>query len=129
MRARSAKEIFTSATIGGARGIGRKDLGRIAAGALADIAVVDMKTLNNVSCREPVKNLVNSASRSDVRWVIVDGRIVVEDGRLTTIDEERLIKQVQKTAEAIWDMIPDNHYLGQSSDEVSPQSFKLLDEG
>jgi len=88
-----------------------------------------METLSNVPCRDPVKNLVNSASRSDVRWVIVDGRIVVEDGRLTTIDEERLIKQVQKTIEAVWDMIPDNHYLGQSSDEVSPQSFKLLDEG
>ncbi len=129
MRARSAKEIFTRATLGGARGIGRKDLGKIALDALAYIAVVDMETLNNVLCRDPVKNLVNSASRSDVRRVIVDGRIVVEDGRLTTIDEERLIKQVQKTAEAIWNMIPDNHYLGQSSDEVSPQSFKLLDEG
>jgi 5-methylthioadenosine/S-adenosylhomocysteine deaminase len=129
LRARSAKEIFTSATLGGARGIGRKDLGRIAPGALADIAVVDMEALNNVSCRDPVKNLVNSASCGDVRWVIVDGRIVVEDERLTTIDEERLIKQVQKTNKAIWDMIPENHYLGQSSDEVSPQSFKLLDEG
>ncbi len=129
MRARSAKEIFTRATLGGARGIGRKDLGKIALDALAYIAVVDMETLNNVLCRDPVKNLVNSASRSDVRRVIVDGRIVVEDGRLTTIDEERLIKQVQKTTEAICDRIPENHYLEQSSDEVSPQSFKLLDEG
>ncbi len=40
------------------------------------------------------------------------------------MDEEKLVQQVQMTTEAIWDMIPKNHYLGRSSDEVSPQSFR-----
>lgn len=97
---------------------------RLAPGALADIAVVDMETLNNVPCRDPVKNLVNAATRQDVRYVIVDGEMVVEDGVLLTVDEEELVRQVQRTTEAIWDRIPENHYLGQSSDEVSPQSFR-----
>ncbi|NIN65910.1 MAG: amidohydrolase family protein, partial [Anaerolineae bacterium] len=44
----SSREIFNSATLGGARGIGRDDLGRIAPGALADIAVVSMDSLNMV---------------------------------------------------------------------------------
>ncbi len=123
----SAKEIFTSATMGGAKGIGRDDLGKIAKGCLADLTIINMETINNVPCRDPVKNIVNSATRADVDYVIVNGEIVVEKGKLLTIDEKRLVKQVQKITEAIWDRIPENHYEGMHSDEVSPQSFKPWD--
>ena len=122
----TAREIFNSATLGGAKAINRDDLGKIAKGCLADIAIINMQTLNNVPCRDPVKNIVNSASRSDVEFVIINGKIVLEQGNLVNIDEEKLVKQVQKTMEAIWDRIPENHYLNQQSDEVSPQSFKPL---
>jgi cytosine/adenosine deaminase-related metal-dependent hydrolase len=121
----SSQEIFNSATLGGAKGIGRPDLGRLEAGALADIAIVDMQTINNVPCRDPVKNLVNSATRSDVTHVIVNGILVVENRTLTTIDKERLVEEVQRTTEAVWSRIPENHYLGLTSDEVSPQSYRF----
>jgi cytosine/adenosine deaminase-related metal-dependent hydrolase len=121
----SAREIFNSATLGGAKAIGRDDLGKIAKGCLADLAIINMETINNVPCRDPVKNLVNASSRSDVDYVIVNGEVIVEKGRILTIDEEKLLKQVQKTTEAIWDRIPDNHYLGLHSDLVSPQSYEL----
>jgi len=120
----SSREIFNSATLGGARGIGRSDLGRIAPGALADIAIVSMESLNTVPVRDPIKNLVNCAQRSDVQTVIVNGEIVVDKCRLLTIDESKLVKEVQKSTEEIWERIPDNHYLGWTVDEVSPQSLK-----
>lgn len=120
----TAAEIHTSATLGGARGIGRKDLGRISPGATADIAIINMQTINNVPCRDPVKALVNSATREDVTHVIIDGRLVVDEGRLMVIDEKKLVEQVQKITQAIWDRIPENHYLGQHSDVVSPQSYE-----
>ena len=119
----TAQEIFGSATIGGAKAIGRNDLGKVAEGCLADLAIINMETINNVPCRDPVKNIVNASSRSDVDYVIVNGQVIVEKGKLLTIDEENLVKQVQKTTEEIWDRIPENHYLGLSSDEVSPQSY------
>jgi cytosine/adenosine deaminase-related metal-dependent hydrolase len=122
-----AGEIFTSATIGGAIAIGRKALGRLAKGCLADITIIDMETLNNVPCRDPVKNLVNCSTRSDVDYVIVNGEIIVENGNLITIDEDALVKQVQETTKSVWNRIPNHHYLGQNSDEVSPQSFKKWD--
>jgi 5-methylthioadenosine/S-adenosylhomocysteine deaminase len=124
----SAKDVYTSATIGGANGLGRSDLGRIVVGALADIVVIDMESLNNVPCRDPVKNIVNSANRSDVKHVIVNGELVVDDGVLKTVDEEKLVREVQKATEAVWSRIPENHYLKQTADEVSPQSFKLWEE-
>ena len=120
----TAAEVHTSATIGGAKGIGRDDLGRLAEGCLADIAVVNMETINNVPCRDPVKNLVNCATRSDVEYVIVNGEIVVKEGKLLTIDEDKLVEEVQRTTEAVWDRIKDNHYQNLESDEVSPQSYK-----
>lgn len=120
----TASEIFSSATLGGANAIGKDDLGKIAKGCLADLAVVNMETINNVPCRDPVKNLVNAASRADVDYVMVNGDIVVENAKLLTIDERKLYEKVQKTTEAIWDRIPENHYLGMHSDEVSPQSYK-----
>jgi 5-methylthioadenosine/S-adenosylhomocysteine deaminase len=121
----SSREIFNSATLGGAKGIGRDDLGRIAPGALADIAVVSMDSLNMVPVRDPIRNLVNCAQRSDVQTVIVNGEIIVDEGSLLTIDEEKLVEEVQKTTEGIWDRIPENHYLNLTADEVSPQSLKL----
>jgi cytosine/adenosine deaminase-related metal-dependent hydrolase len=120
----TAREIFNSATLGGARAIGRDNLGKVSQGCLADLVIINMETINNVPCRDPVKNIVNAATRADVEYVIVNGEIIVEDGRLLTVDESELLKQVQKTTEKIWDKIPNNHYLGQKSDEVSPQSFK-----
>ncbi len=123
----SSREVFNSATLGGARGIGKPDLGRLESGALADIAVVDMQTINNVPCRDPVKNLVNSASRGDVTHVIVNGELVVEAGVLLAVDEGKLVEEVQRTTEAVWSRIPENHYLGLTSDEVSPQSFRPWD--
>ncbi len=121
----SAKEIFNSATLGGAKAIQKNNLGRIIKGALADIVIIDMQTINNVPCRDPVKNIVNCATRNDVKHVIINGEFVVKDGKLLTINEQELVKQVQKTTQAVWDRIPENHYLKQNSDEVSPQSFKI----
>jgi 5-methylthioadenosine/S-adenosylhomocysteine deaminase len=121
----SAREVFSSATLGGAKGLQRNDLGRISVGALADIAVINMQTINNVPCRDPVKNLVNAASRADVEYVMVDGKLVIDEKKLIVIDEEKLLKEVQDVTQAIWDRIPENHYEGMHSDDVSPQSFKL----
>jgi 5-methylthioadenosine/S-adenosylhomocysteine deaminase len=94
----------------------------------ADLAIVDMETFNGVPYRDPIKNLINSSQRSDVRWVIVDGKVVVDDGKLTTIDERKLLRDVQKAGEEIWARIPEHYYLKQTADEVSPLAFKLWDE-
>lgn len=119
----SAREVFSSATLGGAKALRRNDLGRISVGALADIAVINMQTINNVPCRDPVKNLVNAATRADVEYVMVDGMLVIDEKKLMVIDEEKLLKEVQDATQAIWDRIPENHYQGLHSDDVSPQSF------
>lgn len=120
----TSKEVFNSATLSGAKAIGRPDLGRLAPGALADITIVEMKSINNVPCRDPVKNLVNCAQRHDVKTVIVDGKKLVENGGMLYIDEDKLVEDVQEVGERIWSKIPDNHHTRKEADDISPQSFK-----
>jgi len=52
--------------------------------------------------------------------VIANGEIVVDEGRLLTIEEGKLVDEVQRVTEGIWDRIPENHYLSWTFDEVSP---------
>ncbi len=79
---------FTAATIGGADALGRPDLGRLAPGALADIVVWDLSSPHLGQLPDPIQRLVLSGSRRDARMVIVDGRVVVEDGALPGVDLE-----------------------------------------
>lgn len=84
----SCADFFTSATIGGADALGRTDLGRLAPGALADLVVWDLAGPHLGQLPDPIQRLVLSGSRRDARMVIVDGRVVVEDGALPGVDLE-----------------------------------------
>jgi 5-methylthioadenosine/S-adenosylhomocysteine deaminase len=69
--------------------------GRIAAGALADLTLVavDRFHLQPAEPETIVTNLVHAARGSDVDTVIVDGRVVVERGRLTSLDQDELLRR------------------------------------
>lgn len=76
------------ATINGARAVGAADLlGSIEAGKLADMVLFDATAPEWLPVFNPVANLVYSASGSTVRTVMVGGQIVIEDGRLSRVDE------------------------------------------
>lgn len=83
----SAREAFEIATLGGARALGLEDqIGSIEVGKRADLLVVDART--HLPNGEVYTTLVYSCRGSDVRTVLVDGKLVVEDGWLLTLDAE-----------------------------------------
>jgi hypothetical protein len=57
--------------------------------------------------------------------VIVNGKKLVDEGRMIYVDEEKLVREVQEVGERIWSKIPENHHKNKKADEVSPQSFRL----
>lgn len=122
-RVATARDVFTSATLGGARALGRDDLGRIAPGARADLVLVRLDSLGMAPVRDPVRNLVYSATREDVETVLVDGRVVLERGRVPGVDEARLARDVQAAAERLWAQTRTRDWAGRSPDEISPPSF------
>lgn len=87
----SAREALSLATEGGARILGFEDAGKIEVGALADLALFPVNRLDYAGAlSDPVAALVFCGIRHEADYVMVNGRLVVEGGRLVTIDEDLL---------------------------------------
>ena len=78
-------DLFDAATLGGAAALRRDDIGRIAAGALADLAVIDLS--RTLQTTDPVETIMTSTSGRDVRDVWIDGRRVMRDGVIPGFDD------------------------------------------
>ncbi len=98
--AMSAREALEIATLGGARVLGRDDCGSIEVGKRADIAIWDMTGIHNAGAWDMVAALVLCGPQR-VRDLLVEGRRVVADGRLTTIDLPRVIERQNRLARAL----------------------------
>lgn len=88
-----AQKVFELATLGGARAIGHEhDLGSLEVGKKADLAVVSLDGLHTWPHEQVdiYSQLVYQAQSSDVRLTMVDGKIVMQDRKLNTIDAPRL---------------------------------------
>jgi len=83
--------------LGGARAMGLdKEIGSLEVGKRADIIVVDPNNLHSTPHADPVSSLVYSARSSDVEACLVDGRILMKDKELLTMDRERILRESQK---------------------------------
>jgi 5-methylthioadenosine/S-adenosylhomocysteine deaminase len=130
LRAASAAEVFEAATLGGARSVGRDDLGRLAPGAKADIAIIDLRgrgTLRYGPVHDPIKSLVECGIGDDVDTVIVDGVVRMAGGRIPGVDFADLRARAQAAGERIWNGWQHWDTLGRTAREMSPLSFPLMD--
>lgn len=89
------------ATENGAKALGFPDVGRIAPGMQADIILVNTDAPHWKPLFDPVANLIYSAHSRDVSTVIVAGRVLMEKGRLLTIDEEEVMAKASERARAL----------------------------
>ena len=92
----TASEILWAATRGGARAVGLEDrIGSIEPGKQADIVALDLCSSAFVPVNDLRNQLVYAENGSSVRLVMVDGEIVVEDGRCTRIDETAVLREAR----------------------------------
>lgn len=97
-----AEKAYEMATIGGARSMGLQDeIGSLEVGKRADVVLHDTDRPEWRPLLNVVNQLVWSADGRGVHTVIVDGRVVVEDSRMTTIDEAALWAEAQRRGEEI----------------------------
>lgn len=122
-KATTAADVFNAATLGAAEALGREDLGRLCAGAKADFVVFSGDSTNIVPLRDPVKNIVYSAETKDVEMVFINGKPVVEDGKVLGCDERMLNQKMQSAGEKLWSRISSHDWANRSTDELSPLSF------
>ena len=87
----TAAEAFHMATLGGARAMHWEDeMGSLEEGKRANLILVDPNSVHVLPSENAAANLVYAHDASDVVMTIVNGKILFEDGRLTTIDEDKL---------------------------------------
>ncbi len=97
-----AETAIEMATINGARALGlQNEIGSLEANKKADVIVIDMSGPEWVPLHNPVQNLVYSASGNSVETVIVDGRVVMEQREVKTVDEKQVLARCQELANAI----------------------------
>lgn len=90
------------ATINGAKALGLDDsIGTIEVGKKADIILIDMKKAHLYPKHNAVSAMVYSAQGSDVDTVIIDGKVVMENREIKTIDIEKVMYNVEKHAKEL----------------------------
>ena len=124
-RVGKARDVFDAATLGGARALGRDDLGRLAPGAAADIVIVDLRGVHFGAVRDPIKSLVEYGSANDIDTVIVDGRTLIQGGRALALDEPALLRAVQESGERTWASVSEWNWQQATVDDLSPMTYPI----
>jgi 5-methylthioadenosine/S-adenosylhomocysteine deaminase len=119
------RDVFNAATLGGCRFLAREDLGRLAPGAKADIVLIDLDHLGAGVYNDPIKALVDAGSGRDVSTVIVDGKVLVDNGRLVRVDENDVLAKAREATRGYWRAVPVWRWDGADVDRIMPAAFPL----
>ena len=95
----TARDVLAIATRGGAQVLGRSDIGHLAPGMAADLALYDLRTLGFAggAVHDPVASLLLCAS-ARAAFTVVNGRVVVRQGQLATVDLGPLVERHNRLA-------------------------------
>jgi cytosine/adenosine deaminase-related metal-dependent hydrolase len=93
----SARQALELATRGGAAVLGRDDIGYLAPGMSGDFVAVNLNRLRYAGAHDPVAAMVYCQTQG-IDISVINGRIVVQDGRLTTLDIEPVFRRHHEIA-------------------------------
>lgn len=99
-----AEEVLRMATVGGARALGLHEIGTIEPGKKADLIIVNLNSPHLIPVPPSISNIVYSATGSDVDTVIVDGKILMEERKILTLNSEEVMERATKAAADLFDV-------------------------
>ncbi len=97
----NADEVIQMATYNGAKALGFENTGKILKGYAADLIIIDIEKPWYYPKHNIKSSIIYSGSSKDVETVIVDGDIIMENGEVKTMDEEKILYEVQKAADKL----------------------------
>jgi len=98
----SAPEALEMATFGGARVLGRSQrLGSLEPGKLADVIIVGMSKARQQPLFDPVSQIVYASRGDDVETTIVNGKVLMLNGKVLTMDPARVLSEARAAAELV----------------------------
>ncbi|NLZ67845.1 MAG: amidohydrolase family protein, partial [Spirochaetales bacterium] len=96
-------EVLTMATVNGAKALNFEQIGKIEKGWAADLALFDISTFDYAGGQsDPVASLIFCGNNHNAKYTIVNGRVVVDDGRLVGIDEELLAQKGREVSNKLY---------------------------
>jgi len=125
-RTMTSTDLFGAATIGGAKALGRDDIGRLAPLCRADIVLVDVTHPRMRPARDPLRSLIYAAGDRAVHTVIVDGQTVVRDGKLLTMDYEAAAQALHEAQKRVMADVPRHDWDHRTVDQISPPTFRTM---
>lgn len=121
------KAIFDAATLGGARILGRDDIGHLSIGAKADIVLVDAEHWAMRPVRDPVRSLIYAAADRAVKTVFVGGAKVVDDGRVLTMDHAKATFELERAQRRAEPGVAKSDWAGRDHATISPLMFDMME--
>ena len=119
----NAADLYRAATLGGALALDRDDLGRLAAGAKADMMIVDLDDPRIGAIEDPIRTLHMHCTGANVRTVIIDGREVMGDWQIAGIDEAAFRTRLETYFETMKAGYSERDYRRRPVAAIFPSSF------
>lgn len=123
----AAADYFRAATLGGAKALGRDDLGRLAPGAKADLIIVDLSHLRVGAIDDPIRTLLMNTGGAYVRTVVINGRTVMVDGQIPGVDFADLKSRGQAYFDKMKAAYAGRDYRQRPLAELFPPSFPVIE--
>jgi cytosine/adenosine deaminase-related metal-dependent hydrolase len=98
----TARQVLRAATHGAAKALGRPDLGHLEPGARGDVTVVSLESPYNSPVFDHLRSLVYYSGARDIRCTLVDGRVVVREGRVLGSDMDAVARRAREAANKVW---------------------------
>ena len=121
--------LFSIATTGGAKALGRDDIGRLAAGAKADVALVDLSHPSMQPIHDPLRNLIHCGAERAIRDVYVDGTAVLKDRRVVNLDYDGAVRELQDAQKRACRRAERDDPQGRPLSVLAPYSLPLAHQG
>lgn len=96
------EEVLRWATVNGYRALGIDDGGCLAQGNLADLIIVNLKQAHLVPSTRPLSTFIHQGQGSDIESVMVDGRWVMRNHRILTMDEDAIVAEADEIGRRAW---------------------------
>jgi cytosine/adenosine deaminase-related metal-dependent hydrolase len=121
----SSADFFNAATLGGAKALRRSDLGRLSAGACADIAIFRLDDINMTPSVDPITTLLMGGNGKVTEAVFVDGRLSMRHGKVHDFDLVAARQRAQRQFEGLVAKYPDRSWRHPPVEDLFRPSFPL----
>lgn len=120
-------DFFRAATLGGAKFLGRADLGRLAVGAKADIIAIDLDGFHMGVLDDPIRTMVVGGTGRDVKLSIINGRIVMKDQQIPNVNLEEIKFKGQQYFNKMRKGYMERDYQQLPERQLFPTSFRVVE--